>query len=150
MEDHFLVAEVLARFNLSINTRSEAEHLERTTPISDSFLRSIATSAAPSRSLVTREKELLEGTGLTTSGDMAVQHLTLWQGGLGPSAQALLWKHTSWLHTCCCSSYKLQQKPEEELWGSIGNGVLTTLTSASLNIYLKFKKKGMKRCFFTR
>lgn len=138
MEDHFLVVDALARFNLSINTRSEAEHLERTAPISDSFLRSIAASAAPSRSLATREKELPEGSRLTMSSDIiAVQHLTWQRGGLGPSAQALLWKHTFWLHTCCCSSYKLQQKPEEELWGIMGNVVLTTLTSSSLNLYLK-------------
>lgn len=56
VEDHFLAVNALARFNLSINRRSEAEHLERTTPISDSFLRSIAASAAPSRSLMGREE----------------------------------------------------------------------------------------------
>lgn len=50
-QDYFLTVLVLARFSLSIKRRSEAEHLERTTPISASFLRSIAASAAPSRSL---------------------------------------------------------------------------------------------------
>lgn len=59
MEDHFLAVEALALFNLSINKRSEAEHLERTAPNSDSFLRSIAASAAPSRSLTGREEEEL-------------------------------------------------------------------------------------------
>lgn len=52
---------VLARFSLSIKRRSEAEHLERTTPISDSFLRSMAASAAPSRSLVKDKKALPTG-----------------------------------------------------------------------------------------
>lgn len=55
MVDHFLAAEALARFNLSISSRSEAEHLDRTAPISESFLRSIAASAAPSRSLAEEE-----------------------------------------------------------------------------------------------
>ncbi len=66
MEDHFLAVEALARFNLSISRRSEAGHLERTAPISVSFLRSIAASAAPSRSLTGREEEELpEWSGLT-------------------------------------------------------------------------------------
>lgn len=56
-QDHFLATEALARFNFSIIRRSAAEHLERTAPISDSFLRSIAESAAPSRSLAAEEEE---------------------------------------------------------------------------------------------
>lgn len=55
-DDHFLAAVALARFSLSISSRSEVEHLERTAPISDSLLRSMAASAAPSRSLTRREK----------------------------------------------------------------------------------------------
>lgn len=58
-ERYFFTVLVLARFSLSIKRRSEAEHLERTIPISDSFLRSIAASAAPSRSLVKDKKEKL-------------------------------------------------------------------------------------------
>lgn len=57
VEDHFLAAVALARFNLSTSRRSEAEHLDRTAPISESFLRSMAASAAPSRSLTGREEE---------------------------------------------------------------------------------------------
>lgn len=49
--DHFLAVAARARFNLSISRRSEAVHLERTAPISDSFFRSMAASAAPSKSL---------------------------------------------------------------------------------------------------
>lgn len=55
----------------------------------------------------------------------AVQRLTWRPGELGPSAQALPWKHTSWLRTCCYSSCKLQQKPDEEMWGIMWNEVLT-------------------------
>lgn len=63
---YFFTVLVLARFSLSIKRRSEAEHLERTIPISDSFLRSIAASAAPSRSLVKYRKEKLpKGRGAT-------------------------------------------------------------------------------------
>lgn len=53
VQGHFLAAAAvaLARFNLSISRRSEATHRERTAPISKSFLRSMAASAAPSRSL---------------------------------------------------------------------------------------------------
>jgi len=58
---HFLAAVTRARFNLSISCRSEAEHLERTAPISESFLRSMAASAAPSKSLKRREEELAGG-----------------------------------------------------------------------------------------
>lgn len=65
MVDHFLAAEALARFNLSISSRSEAEHLDRTAPISESFLRSIAASAAPSRSLAEEE-----GWFTTMTGDV--------------------------------------------------------------------------------
>lgn len=65
MEYHFLAAEDLARFNLSISRWSEVEHLERTAPISDSFLRSMAASAAPSRSLTGREAELPGWSDLT-------------------------------------------------------------------------------------
>lgn len=56
-QGHFLeaVTVALARFNLSITSRSEARHRERTTPISESFLRSMAASAAPSRSLGRRK-----------------------------------------------------------------------------------------------
>lgn len=62
-----MVAVVRARFSLSISSRSEAEHRERTAAISDSFLRSMAASAAPSRSLTGRgrEEELPERVGLT-------------------------------------------------------------------------------------
>lgn len=66
IKGHFLATEALARFNLSINERSEAEHLERTATISDSFLCSMAASAAPSRSLTRREdEELPEWSGVT-------------------------------------------------------------------------------------
>lgn len=41
--------------------------------------------------------------------------LTWRPGELAPSAQALPWKHTSLLRTCCYASCKLQQKPEEEM-----------------------------------
>jgi len=76
-EDHFLAAHVLPRFNLSINRRSEAEHLERTTPISDSFFLSMAASAAPSRSLIGRE----ELSGGVSSGDVTgAVSLTWWPG----------------------------------------------------------------------
>lgn len=57
--NYFLIVLLLARFSLSIKRRSEAEHLERTTPISDSFLRSMAASAAPSRSLEKDNLKLL-------------------------------------------------------------------------------------------
>lgn len=66
-ERYFFTVLVLARFSLSIKRRSEAEHLERTIPISDSFLRSIAASAAPSRSLVKYKKEKLPKEGGATS-----------------------------------------------------------------------------------
>lgn len=56
-EGYFFTVLVLARFSLSIKRRSEAAHLERTIPISASFLRSIAASAAPSRSLVKHKRE---------------------------------------------------------------------------------------------
>lgn len=114
-EDHFLAAVHLARFSLSINSRSDAEHLERTTPISDSLLRSIAASAAPSRSLTRRgDEELPEWSGLTCLMMSQVFCLTWQPGELWPSAQVSPWKRTSWLRTCCYTSCKLQQKPEEE------------------------------------
>lgn len=110
-EDHFLAVE--ARFNLSINRRSAAEHLERTVAISESFFLSMAASAAPSRSLIGGEEELSEKSGLTC--DVASAPSRTWLlGELWPSAQVLPWKHTSWLRTCCYSSCKLRQTPEEE------------------------------------
>lgn len=65
LHNYFLTVLVLARFSLSIKRRSEAEHLERTTPISDSFLRSMAASAAPSRSLEKAERALAQSHQLT-------------------------------------------------------------------------------------
>lgn len=147
VEDHFLAVEALARFNLSISRRSEAEHLERTAPISDSFLRSIAASAAPSRSLTGgEEEELPEWSGLTCLMMSQVLSLTWWPGELWPSAQALPWKRTSWLRTCCYSSCKLQQMPEEEAKLRImGTWVLTLskitkLTTIKLYLKLQVKK----------
>lgn len=75
--DHFLAAVARARFSLSTSRRSEAEHLERTAPISDSLRRSMAASAAPSRSLQVDENSSEPGGGAKQSDDVtAPSYLT--------------------------------------------------------------------------
>ncbi len=62
-----------------------------------------------------RRRRVTRVVGPHLSDDVTgVLSLTWWPGELWPSAQALPWKRTSWLRTCCYSSCKLQQTPEEE------------------------------------
>lgn len=62
--NHFLAAAARALVNLSISSWSEAEHRASTAPISASLRCSIATSAAPSRSLTRRERSYPSVQGL--------------------------------------------------------------------------------------